>query len=418
MPADSLSQHARKCSGDTHGKDAGAGVTISGTLSAALGLLTGYAMLITGNGLLGTLISLRLTHAGAPSVLVGIVQSSYYVGFMLGATFGGALISRIGHQRAFVIFAALAACSALSYALSPGPAFWVCLRAITGFCLVGIFAVMESWLHAVATNATRGRIFACYLITTYLGAGTGQFLLNLANPSSFELFTLVGGLFTASLVLVTLGASQTPTNSHHGTGRKSGLGLAGVRTAYRLAPLGLWGCLAAGLLNSAFYTMYPVFMRSTGAPVSSVSHFMGVALVSALLLQWPVARAADRFDRRTVLLAVSLSLAACSLTLFLFHDAGPVALTGYAYVSLLFTIYGLAISHVNDRVTPADRVAVSAGLLLVFSVGGSAGPTLASLVMTAANPAGLYLFTMTVTSVLTLLTLRSLRMHRTPDPVG
>ena len=389
-------------------------VATPGIVSSILSLLIGYAVLIIGNGLLGTLISLRMIHASVPSVLVGIVQSSYYVGFMLGAISAGSLIARVGHHRAFVAFAAVAASSALGYAVFTAPFFWACLRFITGFCLVGIFTVMESWLHAVAGNAMRGRVFSAYLITNYLGVGAGQFLINLANPSGFELFSLVGGLFVASLVPVTLAGRSAAKTSGHETGSKPGVGVSGVRTAYRCAPLGLWGCLAAGLLNSAFYTMQPVFMQSVGYTVAGVSHFMGVALIAALLPQWPIARFSDRFDRRVVLLSVSLLSALCSLMLVLFHDGRPRELLAYVYVSLIFTIYGIVISYVNDLIPPTQRVAVSAGSLMVFSVGGIAGPTLASLAMTVAGPSGLYLFTMTVTSVLALIALHSFSTHRTP----
>jgi uncharacterized integral membrane protein len=62
---------------------------------------------------------------------------------------------------------------------------------------------------------------------------------------------------------------------------------------------------------------------------------------------------------------------------------------------------------VNDCIPADQRIAVSAGLLLIFSVGGSAGPTLASATMALAGPAGLYLFTALVTGALATFTLRS-----------
>jgi len=414
MGTETLTHDAQSGSDGTREDGSGVDGAAPGIMSSILSLLVGYGVLITGNGLLGTLISLRMVHAGVPPVFLGVVQSSYYIGFMLGAVAGGPLIARVGHHRAFVAFAAVAACGALGYAVVTMPFFWACLRFITGFCLVGIFTVVESWLHAVAGNAMRGKVFSAYLITTYMGVGVGQFLINLADPSGFELFTLVGGLFAASLVPVTLAGSHVTQPSRRRAGSIRGVGLSGVRTAYRSAPLGLWGCLAAGLLYSAFYTMQPVFMRSVGYPVAGVSHFMGVALIAALLPQWPVARLSDRFDRRTVLLAVSLLAALCSLMLVLFHDVRPFELFAYAYVSLIFTIYGIVISHVNDSIPPTHRVAVSAGLLLIFSIGGIAGPTLASLAMAVTGPAGLYLFTTIVTSILALMTLRSLAAHGMP----
>jgi MFS family permease len=155
--------------------------------------------------------------------------------------------------------------------------------------------------------------------------------------------------------------------------------------------------------------MQPIFMRKLGYSVSDVSHFMGFALLAALLPQWPVARLADLFDRRTIIVGITTLAATCSVLLFLLHVGVLVEALGYVYVSVVFSLYGLVTSYVNDCIPAEQRIAVSAGLLLIFSLGASAGPTLASALMAVAGPGGLYLFTAIVTGTLALLTLKSLR---------
>ena len=387
---------------------------VASSLQATAILLLGYAILITGNGLLGTLISLRLIQQQTPSLVVGVVQSAYYIGFMVGALWGGGLIGRVGHHRAFVTFAAVSACCALGYAAWSSAATWAALRFVMGFCLVGIFTVVESWLHQAASNAQRGRVFSAYMITNYLGVGTGQFLISLADPAGFALFSLVSALFSASLIPVALAGNApvppAPTEApESGGGSRLARGLSGLSTVYKWAPLGAYGCLAAGLLNSGFYTMQPVFMRRLGYSVTDVSHFMGFALLAALLPQWPVARLADLFDRRIIIVAITALAAACSLLLFVLPGGTLVEVLGYVYVSVVFSLYGVVTSYVNDCIPAGQRIAVSAGLLLIFSLGASAGPTLASALMALAGPGGLYLFTLLVTCTLAVLTLNSLR---------
>ncbi|MGF6760439.1 MFS family permease [Paraburkholderia sp. GAS33] len=386
----------------------------AGGLQATAILLFGYAILITGNGLLGTLISLRLIQQQTPSLVVGVVQSAYYIGFMVGALWGGGLIGRVGHHRAFVTFAAVSACCALGYAAWSSAATWAALRFVMGFCLVGIFTVVENWLHQSASNAQRGRVFSAYMITNYLGVGTGQFLISLADPAGFALFSLVSALFSASLIPVALvGNAPVPTAPieapESSGGSRLARGLSGLSTIYRWAPLGVYGCLAAGLLNSGFYTMQPVFMRRLGYSVTDVSHFMGFALLAALLPQWPVARLADLFDRRIVILSITALAAVCSLLLFVLPGGTLVEVLGYVYVSVVFSLYGVVTSYVNDCIPAGQRIAVSAGLLLIFSLGASVGPTLASALMGLAGPGGLYLFTLLVTGTLAGLALSSLR---------
>jgi MFS family permease len=379
--------------------------------SSLLGLLLAYAILITGNGLLSTLISLRVIQAESSSIVAGVVQSAYYVGLTVGALFGGVLIGRVGHQRAFVVFGAVAAVCALGYTVSSSPWAWVGVRFITGFCLVGVFNVVESRLHEVSTNARRARVFSAYLVVNYLGVAMGQFLIGLADTAGFALFGIASAVFSASLIPITVagGSWSTPEKvAPAGSRAVLGPGLAGLRTVYRHAPFGLLGCFGAGLLTSSFFTMQPVFMRRVGYPVPEVAHFMGFALISALVLQWPVARLADRLDRRKIVTGIALLAGSCSLLLFLFPHDIAIRTLGFLYVSLIFTLYGLATSYVNDGIPSSQRVAVSASLLLIFSVGASAGPTLASAAMALAGPAGLYLFTASINGALALLAFRSL----------
>jgi MFS family permease len=339
------------------------------------------------------------------------VQSAYYVGLTVGALFGGVLIGRVGHQRAFVVFGAVAAICALGYTVSSSPWAWVGVRFVTGFCLVGVFNVVESRLHEVSTNARRARVFSAYLVVNYLGVAMGQFLIGVADPAGFALFGIASAVFSASLIPITVaGGSWSVPDKAASAGSRAvlGPGLVGLRTVYRHAPFGLLGCLGAGLLTSSFFTMQPVFMRRVGYPVAEVAHFMGFALISALVLQWPVARLADRLDRRKIVLGIALLAGSCSLTLFLFPHDIVIRTLGYLYVSLIFTMYGLATSYVNDTIPSSQRVAVSASLLLIFSLGASAGPTLASAAMAFAGPAGLYLFTASVNGALAWLAFQSL----------
>ena len=63
----------------------------------------------------------------------------------------------------------------------------------------GIFVIMESWLNEKSNNETRGRILSVYMVITFGFVGLGQFLLNLSDPASVDLFILVSILLSLSL---------------------------------------------------------------------------------------------------------------------------------------------------------------------------------------------------------------------------
>lgn len=387
-------------------------------LSSIAAILFGNAILMMGIGLFGTLISVGMVQAGFAPLIVGLVQSAYYAGFMLGALGSSALIARIGHHRAFAVFAAVLSSATLGHAVFSQALVWALLRLIAGFCMVGLFTVVESWLHAAVSNKLRGRVFSFYLITAYLAAGIGQLLLNLADPASFKLFSLIASLFALSLLPVTLTDKKVEQGESGVVGSPAGLRLSALLQLYRLAPLGVWGGLAAGVLNSSFYTMAPVFMRGVGYSVAGVSSFMGAAMIAALALQWPIGRLSDRFDRRWVLFSVVLIGALSCAVISWYRQGAWLEPLVYLYVSLSFTVYGLVISHVNDFIAHEQRIAVSAGLLLLFSIGGVLGPVVASLVMTSLGPIGYFVFIGGVMGGLALLALRVVVWGKRPVAVG
>ncbi|CAG9257014.1 MFS transporter [Paraburkholderia unamae] len=375
-------------------------------MRALIGLLGGYTVLVCGNSLLTTLISLRMLHDERTALDVGLVQSCYYVGFIVGALGLGPMVGRIGPQRAFIGFGALAALAALGYLSFDSPDVWAVLRLITGFSMVGVFTSIESGVNGAVPNERRGRAFAFYLVLTYLGVSAGQFLLGLGTPGGMFEHALVNGLFVAALIPVALigewqsvdaaplAAKARP--SALATPKRPTLLLDGLRELHRVAPRSVPACIAAGLLSSAFYALTPVYLARIGYPASDISHAMGVVLIGALLSQWPVGRLSDRLGRRATLGVVAIVSACAAAALVVVRAPVLVDTLLFVYVALTFTLYGVIVSDVNDRVDQARRVQTSATLLLVFSLGGAAGPTLASLFMRLLGAGGLYVFALTV----------------------
>lgn len=366
-------------------------------------LLAGFAILITGNGLLGTLLSLRLASPAFSATAVGVVQSAYYLGFMLGALSAGHLIARIGHHRAFSVFAVVVACASLGHAFSANLIAWFALRLVTGMCLAGIFTVLESLLNTAAGNRDRGHVFAFYMMTTYLGVASGQLMLNLANPSGFELFVLVAVLFSASLLPVLLAGRQSAPTAQRGSGSR--FNLKAVLATMRLSPLGMCGCVLSGLLNSSFYALMPVFLKGIGLSVGTSSGVMFLALLTALGFQWPVGVISDKMDRRKILLLSCLAVGGVSLIMGFGAGQDGLEWLVCLYAGVAFTVYPLSVTMINDRIPHELRISASAAVLLMFSVGGCAGPVMASLAMAWLGPYGLFGFTICATGGMATLVL-------------
>jgi len=174
------------------------------SIAGIAALLIATAILISGNGLQGTLLPVRANLEAFPAGLIGTMMSGYFVGFILGCRTVPALIQRVGHIRVFLALASVASASTLLHVLFVNVWLWALLRAVTGFCFAGLSMVLESWINERVTNENRGRILSVYRMVD-LGALTlGNLLLGTANPAGFELFALVSILVSLALVPVAL----------------------------------------------------------------------------------------------------------------------------------------------------------------------------------------------------------------------
>jgi MFS family permease len=363
-----------------------ADATLGAVVRALGSALLGFGLLSIAHGALFALIGLRLSAAGISSTVIGLVMSAYFVGLLAGSLTCDRVIARVGHIRAFAVFSATAAITVLLLALSDQLVLWVVLRAVAGYCMAGLYMTMESWLNHRATNEIRGRTFAVYAVISGAAVATGPLLLNLGDPHEFELFSLCAILFVAALLPVALTLTGNPEIGH-----RSRLSLPRL---FAISPLGVVGCLTAGLVNSSFYGMGAVYGQRMGLDPASVSIFLTVTLVGGLLAQFPVGSFSDRMDRRQLMLGLTLAAAAAAAVIAVFGVAAlvPLAALGFLMDAAAHPLYGLSVAQTNDYVERDQFVPASAGLLLAYAIGASLGPIVSSLAIEAMGPQGLFAF--------------------------
>ena len=376
------------------------------TLKSIASLLLSFGLLLMANGLFATLLGVRSSLEGFSTFLVGLVMSGYFIGLLVGGRFAVKVVASVGHIRAFAAFASVMSATALVHVLWIDPVVWFVLRTIAGFCMAGMIMVSESWINERASNQMRGQVLSFYMITSYFAAGCGQFLLPLADPSQFHLFSVASIIFSLALVPVLLTRAQAPmpASSHS------------MKMLYHTSPLGFIGVFCAGLVNASFHGMGAVFGHEIGLSTQQISLFMASAIFGGLILQWPMGRLSDRIDRRWVLIGVALVTCAACLSIMAFAGArNTVDLYGVAaiYGSVSFTIYSVAAAHINDFADREQLVQVASGLLITYGIGASVGPTLSSVFMSQLGPNALFLYSAIISGMLGLFALHRMRRRAT-----
>jgi len=347
-------------------------------------LILSIVLLVSGNAFLMTLLGIRLSIEEVSPDVIGWVLVCYSIGFVLGTLYVQKIIGRVGHIRAFAVFAAMAAVVSLMYPMAVSMIFWAVLRVLSGFSIAGVLVVIESWFSSRATNANRGALFAVYQIVFYLSAAGGQLIVNVGDPANFLPFSLAAILLTLALIPLSLTRMEAPVieqvnrMSIFKLGRESFSGVAGA--------------LISGVLIGGFYALGPVYATLMGLDVARTSTFMASAIIAAMLLAWPLGRVCDRFDRRRVMFWVSLVAAGSAVGVGVFGAASLALLTLLVglFTGLSATLYPIAVAITNDRMDSNRIVAASATLLLSYGIGSVIGPITMAELINVLGPAGLF----------------------------
>jgi len=408
--------------------------------TSLIALLAGCAVVLVGQGLLNTLIPLRAGLEGFSETDIGLLGALYYAGFGIGCVASPYLVRRVGHIRAFLAVGVLHTAAVLVLPLLIVPWVWVTARVLMGAAMAGFYMILESWLNERSPHEHRGRVLAIYVIISFSAMVAGQQVLTLAEPSAFQLFSFAAIIMSLGLLPVALStapAPAPPTTVSLQLGR-----------LYRLSPVGVYGALAVGLANGAFWALAPLFVAETagilgseiplaadglappdsspaadvlsvGDVTTAVAAFMTAAILGGALGQWPFGWLSDRVDRRFVIAGLAALSAVTGGLIWLGTGSGllaagamPTLVLVGLYGAAAMSIYAVCVAHTNDRAEPSDFVAAASGMLLLFAIGATVGPVVASALMAVLGPAGL--FALTVAVHLSLVAWALLRWYQRP----
>lgn len=352
--------------------------------SSLAALLVSVFVLITGNGLLNTLVPLRTKLDGFPELAIGLVGSAYFGGMLLGSFLSAAVMRRTGAKLAFAIFAGLTVLTAVLFPLAESPLAWIGLRAVLGFAFAGLYAVIEATLNARSNNSNRGGVYALYQMVTFAGSAAGQEVIAATRPQADLLFGVAALCLAAAIVPVFLSRGPAPRVS-----RSVSLQL---RWMARLSPIGTMAAACIGAANGSFYSLAPVYGLGLGLSSAQVATFMTATIMGTALAVYPVARLSDGHDRRVVLLVFAAIgiLAEAMLAMTSHGSMLLMSCLGLGVGASTMVLYTVAISHVNDRAGPENGVEVSSTMLFIYCVGAITGPAVASAAMSWFGPAALF----------------------------
>ncbi|MCY1128040.1 MFS transporter [Frigidibacter sp. RF13] len=339
---------------------------------------------------------------------IGTLGSSHFLGFFIGCWWAPRLLGTVGHSRAFAAFTAAGTIGIIAHMMVVSPLAWALLRLLSGMCVAGCYTIIEAWLQSKLTNETRGRAMGVYRIVDIGGSLAAQLVIGFLEPAQYFSYNLLAILCCAALLPVVVSKAEEPPTPAAPRLRP---GLAWARS-----PLAALGVVTSGVTGAAFRMVGPVYGIEIGLSADRIAIFLAAYVIGGGLAQFPLGWLADRFDRRHVLIGLSVLAALSCLMTIGFSGLGPwpAYLSAAIFGAATMPIYSVSTAHGHDFADDSERVELSAAFMFLYAVGAIASPLVASGLIEAYGASAMFLFIGTTHAALVLFSV--IRMRARPAP--
>lgn len=331
-------------------------------------LFFAIGFLAIGYGMILTFIGVYLKEAGSSNITIGIINAAFFLGAIGASVFSQKIISSVGHIRSFAVFSSIMIIGFLGHSLYFNEIFWAVLRLLSGFAYYGLLIIIESWLNEKSHKTNRGKILAVYTIVFYLATAIGQLILNIEDQGKDTLFIIGSILVLFSVIFISMTKIKEPYLEPFE--RYS------LPKIFSIAPLALASSFIGGFFVGGFFTMIPVFILENFDSIQTVSVFMTVTIIGALVSQWPIGTLSDRLGRRKMIAFSSFFIMVVSVCFILLpYDELYFYFFGALLGVGIFCLYPLAVARANDVVDENKNILeISRTLLFAYGLGSFAAP--------------------------------------------
>lgn len=361
------------------------------------------------SGGVGPLDALSGSVLGYSTQEIGMLGSAHFLGFFIGCWWAPRLMGSVGHSRAFAAFTATGAIGLLAHMLVVNPYAWAVMRIASGLCVAGCYTVIEAWLQAKVTNETRGRAMGTYRVIDMSGSLVAQLMIGVLSPASYVSYNILAIFCCAALLPLTLTKVPQPDTPSAPRLRP--------KLAFQRSPLAAAGVVVAALSSASFRMVGPLYGQEVGLSAGQIGYFLAAFVLGGAVAQYPVGWLADKYDRRWVLIWLSVAaIASCAVTAFATGlGTSGIMMTAFFFGLTSFPIYSVAAAHAHDFASDSERVELSAALMFYFALGAIAAPYAASVLINSFGPPALFIMIASGHAILVVYGLTRMRARPTPD---
>ncbi|WIY25606.1 MFS transporter [Parasedimentitalea psychrophila] len=372
-------------------------------------LLLSVVLLQLSTGGVGPLDAISGLTLGFSKEQIGLLGSAHFLGFFIGCWWSPRLMGTVGHSRAFAAFTALGAIGLIGHTLTNNPLAWAAMRIASGLCVAGCYTVIEAWLNAKVTNENRGRAMGSYRIVDMGASLAAQLIIAVLPPAAYVSYNMLAILCCAALLPLTLTRASQPETPSAPRLRP--------KLAWRCSPLAVAGVIVAALSSASFRMVGPLYGQEVGLEIDQIAFFLAAFVLGGALAQYPMGWLADKYDRRWVLIWLSVAAILSSGITIWASGMGTLAVMSSAglFGFTTFPIFSVSAAHAHDFAKSDERVELSAALMFFFALGAIASPFTASALIENYGPRALFAMIAVGHLALILFGLNRMRARPTPE---
>lgn len=353
------------------------------------------------------LVSLNMERWGYGSDVIGLMGALPSLTFLFISPILPALTRFFGSGTMLWSSLLLAAASIWALSWSDNIYFWFFLRLLIGLSMAVLFMISETWLNKIAHEKNRGRTVAIYVSSITLGFAFGPVLINFIGSEGGRPFII------AALIVLSGGLAFLPVGKQFpDLGEK---GSYSIFSFVKIAPMISAATILVAFFDGSVLTLLPVYGIKNGQMLEMSVLMTSALLAGNVLLQVPIGWLADRFDRTKVILGCGIVGVLGALLLPL------VVLNHYLLWPLLIIwgggvvgTYTIALAVMGQYFKGGDLITATAGVNMLWGLGGLFGPVIAGSAMEIYEPHGMPLTFAVACAIFVVVAALSLRRIAKP----
>lgn len=333
---------------------------------------------------------------GASTSVIGAVLAIEFLSVFV-INFGIGKMMRFGGSYTWILLSSvirLPAIILLAYVTSIP--WWIVLVFIHGLGNILLGTLLQTWINGIPFQRSRGLAMAMFGTSISLGLACGPLVIQFADefmwligpatagidawlnesfgfvmdervqPSTRVYLYLSALLSTASVLPVIVGRLFAPSysSSEHG----SLLAIIGRAPAVMFA-VGLCGVTILGL--QSFITLYGM---KNGMDLTAAALLLSSFMLGSIVLEIPFAWLSDFFDRRYVMIALTLvSLVAAVFLPIAIYETWQARILLFIWGGVIGGLYSICLAMLSERFVDRDLLTANAAFSVMDASGGIIG---------------------------------------------